>query len=103
MNVLQAVEEVEDPGLLGICMCVPGLKRDEIERQFSSKDEQKEEYIYYFIVHDPEASWRSVTCILDRMDKPDSVKAADNIRHLAEAVPGRAGRYRLCAGGEGLT
>ena len=30
-------------------------------------------------------------CVLDRMDQPDSVEVADNIRHLAEAVPDRVG------------
>ena len=110
-NVFRAIQKVEDPGLLGICMCIPGSKRDEIETQFPiedqqeeikrqfSKNQQKKAYINYFIEHDPEASWRSVICVLDRMDQPDSVEAADNIRHLAEAIRGRAGCLRLCAGG----
>ena len=76
---------------LGDYLGVPGSKRDEIKRQFSSEAQQRKAYINYFIGHDPEASWRSVICALDEMNKPDSVEAADNIRHLAEAVPGRAG------------
>ena len=91
MNVLRAVREVKDTGLLGICLGVPRSKRREIKRQYSSEAQQRKAYINYFIEHDPDSSWRSVICALDRMDEPDSVEAADNIRHLAEAVPGRAG------------
>ena len=91
MNVLRAVREVKNTDRLGECLGVPGSKQDEIERQFSSEAQQRKAYINYFIEHDPEASWRSVICVLDEMDQPDSVEAADNIRHLAEAVPGRAG------------
>ena len=91
MNVLRAVREVEDTEGLRLYLRVPRSKRDEIEREFSSEAQQRKAYINYFIEHDPEASWRSVICVLDEMDQPDSVEAADNIRHLAEAVPGRAG------------
>ena len=91
MNVLRAVREVKNTGLLGVHLCVPWSKRHEIESQFLSEAQQRKAYINYFIEHDPEASWRSVICTLDWMDQPDSVEAADNIRHLAEAVPGRAG------------
>ena len=90
MNVLRAVREVKDTDLLGGYLRVPRSKRDEIGRQFSSETQQRKAYINYFIEHDPEASWRRVICVLDGIDKPDSVEAADNIRHLAEAVPGRA-------------
>ena len=91
MNVLRAVWEVKDTGLLGIYLGVPQSKRVEIKSQFSSEAQQRKAYINYFIEHDPDSSWRSVICALDEMNRPDSVKAADNIRHLAEAVPGRAG------------
>ena len=91
MNVLRAVREVKDTDLLGLYLGVPESKQDEIKSQFSSEAQQRKAYINYFIEHDPEASWKSVICVLDWMNKPDSVEAADNIRHLAEAVPGRAG------------
>ena len=91
MNVLRAVREVKDTDGLGDCLGVPKSKRLEIKRQFSSEAQRRKSYINYFIEHDPEASWRSVICVLDEMNKPDSVEVADNIRHLAEAVPGRAG------------
>ena len=91
MNVLRAVREVKDTDLLGRYLGVPGSKRDEIKSQFSSEAQQRKAYINYFIEHNPDSSWRSVICALDRMNQPDSVEAADNIRHLAEAVPGRAG------------
>ena len=92
MNVLRAVREVKDTNLLGDYLCVPRSRRDEIRGQFSSEAQQRKAYINYFIEQDIDASWRSVICVLDGMDHPDSVEAADNIRHLAEAVPGRAGR-----------
>ena len=91
MNVLRAVREVKDTDRLGQYLGIPVSKQDEIKRQFSSEAQQRNAHINYFIEHDPEASWRSVICVLDRMDEPDSVEAAGNIRHLAEAVPGRAG------------
>ena len=92
MNVLRAVREVKSTDDLGKYLGVPKSKRDEIRSQLSSEaDQQRQAYINYFIEHDPDASWRSVICTLDEMNKPDSVEAADNIRHLAEAVPGRAG------------
>ena len=90
MNVLRAVWEVKDADELGHYLGVPGPKQDEI-KSISSEAQQRKAYINYFIEHDPEASWRRVICALDRMDQPDSIEAADNIRHLAEAVPGRAG------------
>ena len=90
MNVLRAVREVKDTDRLGFYLCVPVSKRRKIKRQFSSEAQQRNAYINYFIVHDPEASWRSVICVLNEMDEPDSAEAADNIRHLAEAIPGRA-------------
>ena len=91
MNVLRAIREVKDTDHLGDCLGVPGPKRREIKRQFSSEAQQRKAYINYFIEHNPEANWRSVICVLDVMNKSDSVEAAHNIRHLAEAVPGRAG------------
>ena len=91
MNVLRAVREVKDTDLLGKYLGVPVSRRDEIKRQFSSEAQQRKAYINYFIEYDPEASWRSVICALDVMNQPDSVEAADNIRHLAEAVAGRVG------------
>ena len=90
MNVLRAVWEVKDTDRLGFCLGVPESKQDEIKGQFSSEAQQRKAYINYFIEHNPDSSWRSVICALDRMNRPDSVEAADNIRHLAEAVPGRA-------------
>ena len=93
MNVLRAVREVKDTDLLGAWLGVPWSKQREIKRQFSSEAQQRKAYINYFIEHDPEASWRSVICVLDMMSyyEEKAGVAADNIRHLAEAVPGRAG------------
>ena len=92
MNVLRAVREVKYTDLLGDYLGVPEFKRDEIKSQFSSEAQQRKAYINYFIEHDPEASWRSVICVLNVMSRYEEAGvAADNIRHLAEAVPGRAG------------
>ena len=83
MNVLQAVKEVKDFDYLRECL---GIFKD--PKQFLSEAQQRKEYIKFFIEHDPEASWRSVICILDGMAQEDALKAADNIRHLAERIPG---------------
>ena len=87
-NVLRAVWTVKNSYDLGICLSVPPLKRVEIKRRFSSDPQQvKKAYINYFMDHDPLASWRRVIVSLDRMREKES---ADNIRHLAERVTGRA-------------
>jgi hypothetical protein len=87
-NVQRAVREVKDTDSLGAYLGVPGLKRYEIKRQFSSVPQQVKAYINYFMEHDPVASWRAVIVALDRMREKE---AADAIRHLAEPVTGRAG------------
>ena len=87
-NVLRAVWTVKNTDLLGIYLSVPQSKRDEIKRQFSSDPQQvKKAYINYFMDNDPLASWRRVIVSLDAMREKES---ADNIRHLAERVTGRA-------------
>ena len=87
-NVQRAVREVKDTNLLGDSLYVPGLKRAEIKKQFSSVPQQVKAYIDYFMEHDPVASWRAVIVALDRIGEKE---AADAIRHLAEPVTGRAG------------
>lgn len=87
-NILRAVEKVEDTDKLGLYLGVPKSKRDEIKKEFSSEVQQRKAFISYFFEHDPVASWRSVICALDRMGQTE---AADAIRHLAEALLGRAG------------
>lgn len=86
MNVLQTVQEVKDTDYLRECLGIPRF-----QKKFVSETQQRKEYINYFIENDPEASWRSVICILDGMAQEDTVKAADKIRHLAEDIPGRPG------------
>ena len=87
-NVLRAVWIVKNTYDLGVHLSVPQSKQDEINRQFSSDPQQvKKAYINYFMDHDPLASWRRVIVSLDVMREKVS---ADNIRHLAERVTGRA-------------
>ena len=86
MNILRAVREVEDTDRLGLWLGVPDSKREEILNQFSNVVEQRKALINYFIENDPESSWRSVICALDAMGQKE---IADDIRHLAEPVPGR--------------
>ena len=87
-NVHRAVWTVENTDHLGRYLSVPRSKQDEIERQFSSESQQvKEVYINYFMDHDPLASWRRIIVVLDAIREKE---AADNIRHLAERVTGRA-------------
>ena len=86
MNVLRAVREVEDTDELGLWLGVPKPKRQEIRSQFSSVVEQRKALINYFIENDPEPSWRTVIWALDVMQEKE---IADDIRHLAEHVPGK--------------
>ena len=88
MNVLRAVREVKSTKDLEYCLGVPESKRQEIASQFSSVPQQRKALINYFIDHDPVASWRAVIVALDRMGEK---RVADELRHLAEPVTGRAG------------
>ena len=93
MNVLRAVREAKstnDLGVLGLghYLGVPESKRREIESQFLSVPQQRKALINYFINHDPVASWRAVIVALERMGEK---RVADELRHLAEPVTGRAG------------
>ena len=87
-NVQSAVEGVADIEYLRGCLGVPETKRQEIHGQFSSVSQQVKAYINYFMDHNPVASWRAVIIALDGMGE---MEAAENIRHLAEPVVGRAG------------
>ena len=88
-NVQRAVRNVRDTNVLGILLGVPVRRRREIERQFR-RDEgrQVEEYVTYFMNHDPLASWRRVIVVLDRMEYYGGKEGADKIGHLAESVTG---------------
>ena len=88
MNVLRAVREVKDTDDLGHWLGVPESKRREIASQFSSVPQQRKALINYFIDHDPVASWRAVIVALEWMEEK---RVADELRHLAEPVTGRAG------------
>ena len=93
MNVLRAVREVKSTNdlgdlSLGHYLRVPKSKRREIASQFSSVPQRRKALINYFIDHDPVASWRAVIVALDWMLEK---RVADELRHLAEPVTGRAG------------
>ena len=88
MNVLRAVREVKSTNDLGDWLGVPVSKRREIESQFSSVPQQRKALINYFIDHNPVASWRAVIVALDEMREK---RVADELRHLAEPVTGKAG------------
>ena len=85
-NVQRAVRQVKNTNDLGYRLGVPGTRRREIQRQFSSVPQRVKAYIDYFMDHDPLASWRSVIVALDWLEEKE---AADNIRHLAESITGR--------------
>ena len=90
MNVLRAIQEVENTDdlgywLLGGYLSVPESKREEIDSQFSSVPQRRKQIIKYWMETDPLASWRRVIVALDGMGEK---KAADAIRHMAEPVTG---------------
>ena len=85
MNVLKAVQEVEDTDDLGFHLRVPESKRQDIYAQFSSVPQRRMSLIQYWMERDPEASWRSLILALDRMREKT---VADKLRHLAEPVTG---------------
>ena len=85
-NVRRAVWNVRSTDSLGILLCVPRRRREEIESQFrKDRGQRVKKYVDFFMDHDPLASWRRVIVSLDAMEEKE---AADKIRHLAEAVTG---------------
>ena len=88
-NVQRAVRNVGSTDLLGLLFGVPERRRFEIQRQFrEDKGRQVEEYVTFFMNHDPLASWRRVIVVLDWMKRFGGKEGADKIRHLAESVTG---------------
>ena len=86
-NVQRAVRNMRYTDGLGIFLGVPVRRRLEIQRQFRGDEgRQVEEYVTYFMNHDPLASWRRVIVVLDQMKYYG--EGADKIRHLAESVTG---------------
>ena len=92
-NILKAVEKMErlcGSDSLGHRLRVPDSKQDEIQRLSSSVLLQRKLLIQYWMERDPRASWRGLIVALDLMgDK----RTADQIRHLAESLTGRANSY----------
>ena len=87
-NVQRAVRNVRST-TLGLYLGVPERRVYEIQRQFRG-DEGRwvEEYVTFFMDHDPLASWRRVIVVLDQMKLYGEKEGADKIRHLAESVTG---------------
>ena len=86
-NVQRAVRNVGNTDILWFYLGVPRRRLFEIQRQFREGDEGRrlEEYVTFFMNHDPLASWRRVIVVLDEIGAKE---AADKIRHLAESVTG---------------
>ena len=88
-NVQRAVRNVRNTHYLGLCLGVPRRRQLEIKRQFRGDEgRQVEEYVTYFMNHDPLASWRRVIVVLDEMKLYGEKEGADKILHLAESVTG---------------
>ena len=88
-NVQRVVRNVGRTDYLGDYLGVPERRVEEIQRLFRGDEgRQVEEYVTYFMNHDPLASWRRVIVVLDQMKLYGEKEAADKIRHLAESVTG---------------
>ena len=97
-NVHRAVRNVRRADILGLWLGVPLRRLKQIQSQFrGDKGRWVEEYVTYFMDHDPLASWRRVIVVLDKMKLIEDKKGADKIRHLAESVTGEDRcSYRDC-------
>ena len=85
-NVQRVVRNVRNTNFLGFYLGVPERRREEIERQFRGDEGRRlEEYVTFFMNHDPLASWRQVIVVLDQYGGKEG---GDKIRHLAESVTG---------------
>ena len=83
MNVQRIVLKVKNIKDLEDWLGVPILTR---QRQFSSVAQRAKVYINHFMDHNPIASWRYVTVVLDAVKEKE---VANNIRHLAEPITGK--------------
>ena len=85
-TVQTAVRDVRNTDSLWWWLGVPDKRRREIQSQFrENPGRQLEEFVNYFIDHDPLASWRRVIVSVEMSGERE---AAEKIRHLAEAVTG---------------
>ena len=88
-NVERAVMNVRRTDLLGLYLGVPLRRQLEIRRQFRGDEGRRlEEYVTFFMNHDPLASWRRIIVVLDRIKGYGEEEGGDKIRHLAESVTG---------------
>ena len=86
-DVQTAVRDVRDTDSLGWWLGVPDKRWREIQSQFrDNPGRQLEEFVSYFIDHDPLASWRRVIVSVEMSGERE---VAENIRHLAKAVTGK--------------
>ena len=83
MNVQRIVLKMKNITDLEEWLCIPRLTR---QRQFSSVAQRAKVYINHFMDHNPIASWRYVTVVLDAVKEKE---VANIIRHLAEPITGR--------------
>ncbi|CAI8004413.1 hypothetical protein GBAR_LOCUS3911 [Geodia barretti] len=67
-NVQRAVRNVRETDLLGAGLGVPRGDRGKLRVSSEEmRDDEVEEYVTYFMDHDPLASWRRVIVVLDMM------------------------------------
>ena len=84
VNVQTAVKDVTNNEFLGDWLGVPWKRR--VESEYDEDEAGRlEEYVDYFVDHDPLASWRRVIISLGWLNDN---KSAEKIQHLAEPLAG---------------
>ena len=89
INVLKAIEgliRLWGNKELAYRLKVPNIKKNEIQTDYSTLSEQRQQLIIYWMDWDPRASWRAMIVALDGMNE---TKLADAIREYAEPILGK--------------
>ena len=73
-NLCQALTEVKDWYPLGLELCVPMSKRNEIKANYPDRVEAKRQMLHYFLTSHPAPSWQVVFHGLHRMGGESDVK-----------------------------
>ena len=85
VNIRRAVQGLEWRRLGRAVLRIPSSILDELSKEHTNDDQREAAVIYYWMFHDPLASWRRLT---DKFHWWDEHDHANRISHYAEELTG---------------
>ena len=92
-NIGRAVQGL-DLWRLGLVLCIPDSKLDEIAKDYSADQQCEAAVIHYWILHDPLASWRR---LVNQLYWEDEFDLANRLCHYVEELTGMYMTQWMCA------